>query len=231
MKIIIVEDEGITSLFLSKAISSLGHEVLGIHDRGDTLLEYLKHHDADLIFMDINIRGSSDGIQTASFIQKKYPSISCVFITSYVDKETVTEACLVKPLGYLHKPILISDIEAILILVEAHRSMVHKDKSNDDALPSLGAYSHDYKNLSLKYKNTFIKLSRQEHHCLHLLLSHHPHHVSKEQLYQTIWVDKAINPSTLRELISRLRKKMPDIEITNIPNIGYSIKEVECRSL
>lgn len=226
MKIIIVEDEGITSLFLSKAISSLGHEVLGIHDRGDTLLEYLEHHDADLIFMDINIKGSSDGIQTASSIQKKYPSISCVFITSYTDKETITEACLVKPLGYLHKPILVSDIEAILILVDAHRSMAHKGQNNDDALPSLGAYSHDYKNLRLSHKDTFIKLSKQEHHCLHLLLSHHSHHISKEQLCATIWADKAIDSSSLRELISRLRKKMPDIEIINIPNIGYSIKEI-----
>jgi len=226
MKILIVEDEGITSLFLSKAIASLGHEVLGIHDRGYTLLAYLQDQDADLILMDINIKGTSDGIQVASEIQKKYPSVSCVFITSYTDKETMTEACLVQPLGYLHKPVLITDIEAILILVEAHRNSMQKSNKTNDVLSSLGTYIHHYEDLTLMNKDTLIPLSKKEHLCLHLLLSHYPHHISKEQLILSIWDSKGMDSSSLRELISRLRKKMPEVEIVNTPNVGYSIKEI-----
>lgn len=224
MKVIIVEDEGITSLFLSKAVRSLGHEVVEIFDRGDTLLAYLETDEADLVFMDININGSQDGIQVVSILKKKYPNISCIFITSYADKESMEEACALKPLGYLHKPIDLSDIETILILAEAHRSVL--PQTNKIAShTTIGAYQHDFANHTLYLNDTLIKLSKQEHLCLHFFLSHRHAHVSKQQLILYIWGDDKEHDSSLRELLSRLRKKMPDIEIVNIPNVGYLIQE------
>lgn len=226
MKVIIVEDEGITSLFLSKAVNTLGHTVLGVYDRGSTLMHDLEQHSADLIFMDINIKGPDDGIKVATAIYKKYPSISCVFITSYGDTDTITEACSVQPLGYLHKPILFSDIEAILILVQAHRNTLKRNATHNDII-SIATYQHDYKNLTLQHNDTFIKLSKQEHICLHLLLSHKNHHVTKDQLISSIWGEKCISSSSLRELISRIRNKLPELKIVNIPNIGYTIGEID----
>ena len=131
MKVIIVEDEGITALFLKKSILLAGHEVANVYDNAESLFAYLKHHSVDLILMDINIKGSIDGIQVATHIYHKYPSISCVFITSCIDKDTVENACEVRPLGYIKKPIIFSDIEAILLLVQSHRKHKKVEPSQD----------------------------------------------------------------------------------------------------
>jgi len=220
MRVVIVEDEGITALFLKKSILSIGHEVASVHDNADTLLGYLEYHDADLILMDINIKGRVDGIQTATKIYHQYPNISCVFITSYIDRDTIEKACVVQPLGYLKKPVIFSDIEAILLLVQSHRNHKKIEPSPDI---HLGQYTYSPQNKILNYKDTLIKLTKNEHSCLYLLLQNKECHVTIEQLVFTIWRDNKDHSNSLRELISRLRKKMPEIEIVNTPSVGYSI--------
>ena len=220
MRVVIVEDEGITALFLKKSILSIGHEVASVHDNADTLLGYLEYHSVDLILMDINIKGRLDGIQTATKIYHQYPNISCVFITSYIDKDTIEKACVVQPLGYLKKPVIFSDIETILLLVQSHRNHKKVEPSPDI---HLGEYQYSPQNKTLFYKNNLIKLTKQEHSCLHLLLQNKECHVTIEQLVFTIWRDNKDHASSLRELISRLRKKMSEVEIINTPSVGYSI--------
>ncbi|MFK5976967.1 MAG: response regulator [Sulfurovum sp.] len=225
MKIIIVEDEGITALFLKKAILLAGHEVVNTYDSADTLFGYLEHHSVDLILMDINIRGTIDGIQAATEIYHKYPSISCVFITSYIDKNTIEEACVVQPLGYLKKPVIFSDIETILLLVQSHRKHNKVEPSKNI---HIGSYSYSPHEKILLYKNQPIKLTKQEHLCLHLLLQNNQHHVTTEQLIFRIWENTEDHASSLRELLSRLRKKMSEeVEIVNSPSIGYSLRLIK----
>ena len=221
MKIIIVEDEGITALFLKKSLLSMGHEVASVHDNADTLLGYLEYHSIDLILMDINIKGRRDGIETAITIYHQYPNISCVFITSYIDKDTIEKAGVVQPLGYLKKPVIFLDIEAILLLVQSHRKYKSVEPSADI---HLGSYSYSHHNKILLYKDTPIKLTNQEHRCLYILLQNKEHHVTIEQLVFSLWGDNKKHASSLRELLSRLRKKMPQIEIINTPSVGYSIE-------
>ncbi|MEA2029250.1 MAG: response regulator [Campylobacterota bacterium] len=221
MKIIIVEDEGITALFLKKSLLSMGHEVAGVHDNANTVLEYLAYHSVDLILMDINIKGKRDGIETATEIYQQYPNTSCVFITSYIDKDTIEKACVVQPLGYLKKPVIFSDIEAILLLVQSHRKYKKTEPLQDI---HLGEYTYSPQDKILLHKNTLIKLTKNEHFCLHLLLQNREHHVTIEQLVFSIWGDNKNHASSLRELLSRLRKKMPQIEIINTPSVGYRIR-------
>ncbi|MFX4253351.1 response regulator, partial [Aliarcobacter butzleri] len=68
----------------------------------------IKEKNIALIFMDINIKGPKDGLQLATEISKKY-NIQIVFITSYQDTQTIQEASLSTPLGYLIKPIIKAD--------------------------------------------------------------------------------------------------------------------------
>ena len=69
MDVIIVEDEIVTSLFLEDVLEGLGHSVASTYSHADDLLQRLKSHaKVDLIFMDINIKGSMDGIALAKQI-------------------------------------------------------------------------------------------------------------------------------------------------------------------
>jgi len=226
MNIVIVEDEGITALFLKESIEELGHNIVGIFDNASNLFEFLSEHnnETELIFMDINIKGAMDGIQASAEISLKYPFVSIVFITSFKDSQTINEAQIVKPLGYIVKPISEVDLETILMIVTANRIST-KNAEHKQILLKDYRYEKDTKELF--YKENLVKLSKNERQCIDLLFKNHNSYVSNEQLTNHIWPDAKEHIGSLRELLFRLRRKLIAIEIINTPNIGYTLKVID----
>lgn len=223
VNILIVEDEGITALFLDETLSSLQHDVKNCFDNAQEVLDFLnKDSNIDLIFMDINIKGSLDGISLAKEIKIKYPKIAFVFVTSYKDSMTISEAKYIKPYGYLIKPVLQSDIEAMMMVVDSHIGNDVDLKSIDKNIIKISNYTYNLEN-NILYKDEIpIALSLNETKCIEILFKNKNSYVSIEQLLQTIWnTEKDI--SSLRELVYRLRKKLPNLKINSTPNLGYIV--------
>ena len=221
MKIVIVEDEGITALFLQETIEECSHEVVGVFDEGNALLIFLEDNEVDLIFMDININGVLDGIQVADLVYHKYQHIFFVFLTSYKDSHTIESARVVRPIGYLIKPVLEKDIEAILMVSEGYKDKFEIENIND---VHIGEYIYNIENAMICRSGEFIALSKNEHRCLRELILHRGTQVSIEQLLFSIWGEDENRLPSLRELTYRLRKKLPGVHIDNIPNVGYILR-------
>lgn len=102
-KTLIVEDEQIIAKDFKARLEHLGCQVVGIADNGIDALNYVASNEIDLIFMDIQIKGDSNGIVTAEKIGEKY-DIPIIFTTAFSDDETIRAACKVKPIGYILKP-------------------------------------------------------------------------------------------------------------------------------
>ena len=225
MKTIIVEDEGLMTLFLKETLIELGHEVIATFNNADDLLsstDAIKQ--ADLILMDILIKGKTDGIQASQEIKSKYPTASIIFITSYKDSDTIQNAQLSSPLAYLIKPINKSDLEATLMVVQSQ--IKQTVKANDDFKIKISDYEYD-KNESLIYENNqLIKLSKKEQICLKELMKSFNQYISQEQLLYSVWNDDVASETSLRELVYRLRKKLPKLMIENNKNYGYILKEL-----
>ncbi len=221
MNIIIVEDEGITAFYLQETLSSLGCHVQGTFDNAKTVLEFLETTQAEVVFMDINIKGNMDGIQLSQVIYTKYPNVKFIFITSYKDSQTILEAQSVKPLGYLIKPIGESDLEAILMIIRGQSGINFPNKNNEEL--QLNNFRYDLKEKRLYNKKGLITLSTKEQLCLDLLIKNRNSYVSIEQLTSAIWDDTNNKENSLRELIYRLRKKLSSLSITTTPNLGYSL--------
>lgn len=216
MKIVIVEDEGVIALFLQSILQGFGHDVAAVFNNGNSLFTFLKSNSVDLIFMDININGSLDGIQTANTVHGRYPDISFVYLTSYRDSETIKSAQSVRPLGFLIKPVVESDIEAIMMVVEGYKN------SSLKLLPEqiiFGEYC--YKINSLYKDDKIIALSKNEAICIKALVKNRNTYISSEQLISTIWENEADRIVSLRELVHRLRKKLPNLPLKSVPNVGY----------
>ncbi len=216
MNIVIIEDEGLTALFLEEIIKDLHHAVVGVFDNGRALLSFLKNNQVDLIFMDIN--GSLDGIQTANLAHGKYPDISFVYLTSYKDSETIKNAQAVKPLGYLIKPVVESDLEAILMVVDGYKKSYLKDETTEIPFEQ---YIYNTKTKTLYTDNRVIALSKNELLCIDALVRNRNTYISSEQLITTIWEHEENRVASLRELIYRLRKKLPNLPLHSGANIGY----------
>lgn len=101
--ILIVEDEVIIAENIKKHLQKNGYNVLGIITMGEDALEALPLLKPDIVLLDIKLEGSMDGIQVAEIIRQQY-QIPVIFLTSYGDDATLSQAILSEPFGYILKP-------------------------------------------------------------------------------------------------------------------------------
>ena len=70
-----------------------------------------------------------------------------------------------------------------------------------------------------------MALTKKELEVLDILCKNINKNISYEYLKDIVWINKDISDSTLRDVVSRLKKKLDDINIENISNFGYVLKK------
>ncbi len=103
-KILIIEDDMIIQLFISRALKSAGFEISGEGRSCKEALECIAKTQPDLILMDIGITGEKDGIETAELINENY-DIPIIYMTGNSDSITTKRARSTNPIDILLKPI------------------------------------------------------------------------------------------------------------------------------
>lgn len=130
-KIFIVEDEVIVAKNIEKRLQSAGYTVTGIASSSEQAMYDIEKGKPDLVLMDIKIRGSVDGIETADQVRKKY-NLPIIYLTSYTDEETFQRAKLTEPFGFLIKPFEIKElhrtIEMALYKNEINKKLVENQQ-------------------------------------------------------------------------------------------------------
>jgi CheY-like chemotaxis protein len=86
-RIAIVEDEMMVAWSLETMAEELGHVVTGVFATGESAIEALSRDPPDLLFMDINLGGGIDGVETARRLRHAHP-VRVLFISAYADEET-----------------------------------------------------------------------------------------------------------------------------------------------
>lgn len=109
-RILVVEDESIVAKDIQKSLEKLGYEVPATASSAASAYEKLEQIKPDLVFLDIKLKGEEDGIHIAEHIKEKY-NIPVIFLTSYVDQETLDRAKVTEPYGYIVKPFNESDLK------------------------------------------------------------------------------------------------------------------------
>ena len=109
-RILVVEDESIVAKDIQKTLEKLGYEVPATASSAASAYEKLEQIEPDLVFLDIKLKGEEDGIHIAGHIKEKY-NIPVIFLTSYVDQETLDRAKVTEPYGYIVKPFNESDLK------------------------------------------------------------------------------------------------------------------------
>lgn len=226
--ILIVEDDFVNAQFLQKVIIKLGHNVIARAKTGVEAIDVISNHNVHIVFMDINLDGSMDGISCAKIINQSQ-NIPIIYTTAYGDSKTIDEATDTNLFGYLIKPFDYSDVEAVLKLsIKKNYHQTQKltiDTSDFYLLGEEYRYYSDSKTL-MKCDN-HIELTNIESKIFYCLFIHRNQNVTIEQLAYLVWGED-IASSTIRNSILRLRKKIPDLEISTLSGIGYMLKAVDC---
>lgn len=101
--ILLVEDEKLAALDISRRLEKLGYELLEVVASGEQALRAVQEHSPSLVLMDIVLEGEMDGIQTAQLIARNY-DIPVIYLTAHTDELTLRRARETGPFGYIVKP-------------------------------------------------------------------------------------------------------------------------------
>jgi len=119
-KILIVEDEMITSLEMRMKIESWGFSILDVVKSADKAVEMAIKFKPDLIIMDVVLSGELDGISAAENIQKNI-EIPIIYVTAYSSEMIMERAHKTSPYAYIIKPFDDNELKfAIELAIKQH---------------------------------------------------------------------------------------------------------------
>lgn len=102
-KILIVEDESIVAKDIQNSLKKLGYLVPTIVSSGEKAIEEIEENRPELVLMDIMLKGQMTGIESANVIRDRF-QIPVIFLTAYADDNTISQAKIAEPYGYIIKP-------------------------------------------------------------------------------------------------------------------------------
>jgi len=143
-KIQIVEDDEDVAEILQKFITTIGHIVVNSSPSGKDAIYFAGEMHPDLVLMDIELSGETDGIETAKQL-KSLHNLPVVFVTGSYDNDTIERAKQADPMGYLIKPV---DVRELKITIEfaifKHRLQMEKENLITDLTDAVSNILRNY---------------------------------------------------------------------------------------
>jgi len=227
-QIMIVEDEVITQRYLKNILAQYDISSVECYDNAKDALEKIKQKDYNMILMDINIKGSMDGIQLAREILRSH-SVPIVFITAHNDNETFQEVLELSPYGFIAKPFAAKDVEVAIQLAYKRYFAFQQEngkqesKQNSNVVTISEKYTYSCTQHKLYCDEILVKLNAKQNKLLEILSLNSNSIVKYDTLIIGIWGEKDISDSALRTLVYTVRKLFPDLPIVSHSKLGYSL--------
>lgn len=221
-KVIIIEDDKDIREELSSFLKRNGY-VVSAPVEFENIIDAILYENGDILLLDINLP-VYDGYYICREIRKK-SDIPIIVVTS---RDSEVDELISINLGaddYITKPyntqILLARISAILKRVNSSVAPSNLVTYNDLVLNLLNA--------SITYKNNTLELTKNEMKILSHLINNRGNIVSRESLMEYLWKsDFFVDDSTLSVNITRLRKKLDKIGLSNVietrRGLGYIIQ-------
>ncbi len=124
MKILIVDDEELARARLQRMLSTLEHKEIQEAQNAEEAIELSKKEKFDLVFLDINMPGSS-GLEVGYELKYINPDINIIFQTAY--EEHALKAFDIGAVAYLVKPYSIEQLKDSLSRVTTTKQEEEKD--------------------------------------------------------------------------------------------------------
>ncbi len=114
MKLLIVEDEPLIARDLLEILEEFSTEIKIVHTYNQAVSSFSQHH-FDFCFCDVNLNGEKSGIDVAIEVKERYPNIQLIYITSYIDSDTIKNIGKTQPINLISKPYTPDQVKASFI--------------------------------------------------------------------------------------------------------------------
>lgn len=219
-KLLLVENEKAIRENYVTYLKMLFSEVFEAED-GEKAYEIYKSKKPDILIIDINIP-KLNGLELLEKIRENNHSTKAIILTAYTDKSFLLKAASLKLTKYLVKPVNRKELNEALDLTV--NELLKYNTINLKRIELLDNYSWDLEIKELRNHNTIVNLTNKEKILLELLFSHKNRVFTYDEIYNYVWdFDETITLNGLKNIIKRVRKKLPENTIQNIFNEGYKI--------
>lgn len=215
-KICFVEDEKNLHSLIKSYLEKEGYEVLSCYN-GKQALESI-NNDIQLWILDIMLKDSISGYDILKEVKKINPEVPVIF-TSARDQDL--DRIIGLELGsddYIIKPY--SPKELVLRV----NNIIKRVYTKIETKLTYGQYIIDKEKRLVYQGKKMLSLTTLEYDLLILLLENSNHSFSREDILNKVWGDEYFGSDrVVDDLVRRLRKKMPKLNINTIYGFGYRL--------
>ncbi|EAJ1432265.1 response regulator transcription factor [Campylobacter jejuni] len=213
--IILVEDEVKARESMINILSERFSKVIGAQN-GDEGLKKFKKFKPDLVITDIAMP-IMDGLDMAREIKEISDDVPIVVLSAYSEKERLLRSIDIGIDKYLIKPV---DIEELFKVLD----YLIGEKIEANMLVKISEeYQFNKTKRTLIYSGEEIVLTKKELAFISLLLKQPGALVLHEDIKKNVWIGEHVSDTAVRTFIKRVRDKVGEDFIKNVPSLGYKI--------
>ena len=213
--IALVEDEKDLNNLIRTYLEKEGYNVVSYY--GESTINNI-NKDVDLWILDIMLGDTISGYDIIKKIREDNPDVPVIF-TSARDKDL--DKIIGLELGsddYIAKPY--SPKELVLRVNNIIRRVYSKDKQK----LTYKDYTIDFEKRMVLHKGESINLTTLEFDLLYMFVTNINKSFSRDDILNNIWGENYFGTDrVVDDLVRRLRKKMPELDINTIYGYGYRL--------
>lgn len=216
-RILVVDDDRNTRLFMSALLSDAGYTVLLAED-GVRALDVMDKEHVDLVILDI-MMPNMDGYELAGALRTSNENLPILMVSARQLPEDKRRGFLVGTDDYMTKPV---DDEELLLRVKA---LLRRARIASEKRIVIGEVVLDYDSLTVSRGEEVTELPQKEFMLLYKLLSYPGKIFTRIQLMDEIWgADSDTGWETVTVHIARLRRRFEgygEFKIESVRGLGY----------
>ena len=221
-RILIIEDDFTMAEAMKKQIESWGNEVRLVLDFQNVIHEFIEY-DPHMVLIDIMLP-FFNGFYWCQKI-REVSKVPIVFLSSANDNMNIVMAMNMGADEFIEKPF---DLTVLTAKVQALLRRTYSFGGTTNAIEYKGALLN-LNDAVLTYQEQRVELTKNEFRILQILLENAGKIVSRDTIMERLWEnDSFVDDNTLTVNVTRLRKKLESIGMTDVirtkKGIGYLVE-------
>ena len=221
-KILIIEDDVVIANSLQKILSQWSYEAKCVTDFKEVMPQFIEFN-PQLVLLDISLP-YFNGYHWCNEI-RKISQVPIIFISSMADNMNIVMAMNMGGDDFIAKPF---DLTVMVAKVQALLRRSYSFGGSMNVIEHQGVILN-LSDATLEYQQTKIELTKNEFKIMQLLLENKGKIVSRYDIMERLWQsDSYIDDNTLTVNVTRLRKRLSDMNLSNFiktkKGIGYMVE-------
>ena len=215
LTVLLVEDDSDSKKIMHDVLSDNFEKVFTAQN-GDEGLKKFKKYNPNMVITDV-FMPISDGLDMTRYIKEISKDTPVIVLSAHSEKETLLKAIDVGVDKYLIKPIMADD------LLKTIENVAKSKIETANIIQVANGYSFNKIKRVLIRVGVEISLTKKELAFISLLIKRLGTLVLHDEIKSVVWVGESVTEAAIRTFVKRVRDKVGNNFIKNVPGLGYKI--------